>query len=164
MEAQDQVYYKEAVSDDVVIKKNRNAVRGSKRTVIKHKSVAATRTRVKTKAISKKMVLVSFGLVTLILIISTLYGYIVMSNAGLEIGKLENEINSLEAERDYYRMEIEKYSSTERIEKIAKDKLAMYYPDESNYYYIENELDNNKKENKEVAKSEDGLINEKKQQ
>lgn len=166
MELQEQVYYDDIAIDDRRVRKRRkkNNVRRSRRnTVSRNRTKVLTKAQVKAKkkSITKKMVLISVGLVNLFLIVTTLYGYITMSNAGLQVAKLESEISELEAQKDYYRMEIEKYSSAERVEKIARDKLAMYYPDDSNFYYIEKENNDIEKDKVEVAKLKDGLKNEK---
>ncbi|WP_300408338.1 cell division protein FtsL [Lagierella sp.] len=94
------------------------------------------RTRKKTKVATRKKALVTLGLINVLLSICLLYSYVTSTVLTGKISSVKTEIEDLEATRDYYSMEIDKYASVERIEEIARYKLGMVYPNENQYFYI----------------------------
>lgn len=68
---------------------------------------------------------------TLSLLIMTIMGYNEVSMMNGRIADLNEDISSLEAEHDYLSIQLEPYVSTGRIENLAKTRLKMDYPDET---------------------------------
>ncbi len=93
----------------------------------------------KTRYLAQKFILATIVGVNLLVVALSFQSYVTMSKTSLEISNLSKEINELETTRDFYKVEIAKYSSTERIEDIAKNKLGMYYPENNQYLYISTE-------------------------
>lgn len=85
---------------------------------------------------SKRKTLYLLGALNVLFSICLLYTYVTSTILTGEISNIQTEIEALEATRDYYSMEIDKYSSIERIEEIAKYKLGMVYPNEDQFFYI----------------------------
>ncbi|WP_099203321.1 cell division protein FtsL [Miniphocaeibacter massiliensis] len=126
----------EYIYEDIYID---DAVRNTAIPIPREKNRVRKKVKVKSKIIGKKIVLMSILGINLFMVGITLQSYMTTSGASAQITKLNKEITELEATRDYYKFEVEKYSSTERIEDIAKNKLGMYYPKEDQYIYIPTE-------------------------
>ncbi len=94
------------------------------------------RTKRKTRVATRKKALVTLGIINVLLSICLLYSYVTSTMITGKISKIKTDIEDLEATRDYYSMEIDKYASVERIEEIARYKLGMVYPNENQYFYI----------------------------
>lgn len=138
MEARNYDYlYPEEYNSDINV---RPRVLKKERRYIKVKS----RTKVRERANKKSLVFL--GALNIVLSICLLYTYVTSTVLTGKISNIKSEIEDLEATRDYYSMEIDKYSSAERIEEIAKYKLGMVYPNEDQFFYIskEKKVDNNK--------------------
>ena len=124
----EELYINDAVND-TAIPLPRERVR------VKSKS----KSKAKTKSLGKKLVLMTVLGVNLFMVGLTIQSYVSVSNASTQISKLNQEIAELETTRDYYKVEIDKHSSAERIEEIAKYKLGMYYPETDQYLYLSTE-------------------------
>lgn len=138
MEARNYDYlYPEEYNSDINV---RPRVLKKERRYIKVKS------RTKVRERTNKKSLVFLGALNIVLSICLLYTYVTSTVLTGKISNIKSEIEDLEATRDYYSMEIDKYSSAERIEEIAKYKLGMVYPNEDQFFYIskEKKVDNNK--------------------
>lgn len=138
MEARNYYYlYPEEYNSDISV---RPRVLKKERRYIKVKS------RTKVRERTNKKSLVFLGALNIVLSICLLYTYVTSTVLTGKISNIKSEIEDLEATRDYYSMEIDKYSSAERIEEIAKYKLGMVYPNEDQFFYIskEKKVDNNK--------------------
>lgn len=138
MEARNYDYlYPEEYNSDINV---RSRVLKKERRYIKVKS------RTKVRERTNKKSLVFLGALNIVLSICLLYTYVTSTVLTGKISNIKSEIEDLEATRDYYSMEIDKYSSAERIEEIAKYKLGMVYPNEDQFFYIskDNKVDNNK--------------------
>ncbi|MDL2311064.1 cell division protein FtsL [Peptostreptococcaceae bacterium OttesenSCG-928-C18] len=121
--------YIDSTANDTAIPLPRRKVRVKKK----------KRAKARSKALRKRFVLMVVAGIHLFMLILTLQSYVSVSGASAQITKLNKEIAELETERDYYKMEVNKYSSTERIEEIAKYKLGMYYPETDQYIYLPTE-------------------------
>lgn len=138
MEARNYDYlYPEEYNSDInvrprVLKKERRYIKVKNRTKVRERT--------------NKKSLVFLGALNIVLSICLLYTYVTSTVLTGKISNIKSEIEDLEATRDYYSMEIDKYSSAERIEEIAKYKLGMVYPNEDQFFYIskDNKVDNNK--------------------
>lgn len=138
MEARNYDYlYPEEYNSDInvrprVLKKERRYIKVKNRTKVRERT--------------NKKSLVFLGALNIVLSICLLYTYVTSTVLTGKISNIKSEIEDLEATRDYYSMEIDKYSSAERIEEIAKYKLGMVYPNEDQFFYIskEKKVDNNK--------------------
>lgn len=139
MEARNYDYlYPEEYNSDINV---RPRVLKKERRYIKVKS------RTKVRERTNKKSLVFLGAINIVLSICLLYTYVTSTVLTGKISNIKSEIEDLEATRDYYSMEIDKYSSAERIEEIAKYKLGMVYPNEDQFFYIskDNKVDNKNK-------------------
>lgn len=139
MEARNYDYlYPEEYNSDINV---RPRVLKKERRYIKVKS------RTKVRERTNKKSLVFLGALNIVLSICLLYTYVTSTVLTGKISNIKSEIEDLEATRDYYSMEIDKYSSAERIEEIAKYKLGMIYPNEDQFFYIskDNKVDNKNK-------------------
>lgn len=139
MEARNYDYlYPEEYNSDINV---RPRVLKKERRYIKVKS------RTKVRERTNKKSLVFLGALNIVLSICLLYTYVTSTVLTGKISNIKSEIEDLEATRDYYSMEIDKYSSAERIEEIAKYKLGMVYPNEAQFFYIskDNKVDNKNK-------------------
>lgn len=139
MEARNYDYlYPEEYNSDINV---RPRVLKKERRYIKVKS------RTKVRERTNKKSLVFLGALNIVLSICLLYTYVTSTMLTGKISNIKSEIEDLEATRDYYSMEIDKYSSAERIEEIAKYKLGMVYPNEDQFFYIskDNKVDNKNK-------------------
>ena len=139
MEARNYDYlYPEEYNSDINV---RPRVLKKERRYIKVKS------RTKVRERTNKKSLVFLGALNIVLSICLLYTYVTSTVLTGKISNIKSEIEDLEATRDYYSMEIDKYSSAERIEEIAKYKLGMVYPNEEQFFYIskDNKVDNKNK-------------------
>lgn len=139
MEARNYDYlYPEEYNSDIKV---RPRVLKKERRYIKVKS------RTKVRERTNKKSLVFLGALNIVLSICLLYTYVTSTVLTGKISNIKSEIEDLEATRDYYSMEIDKYSSAERIEEIAKYKLGMVYPNEDQFFYIskDNKVDNKNK-------------------
>lgn len=139
MEARNYDYlYPEEYNSDINV---RPRVLKKERRYIKVKS------RTKVRERTNKKSLVFLGALNIVLSICLLYTYVTSTVLTGKISNIKSEIEDLEATRDYYSMEIDKYSSAERIEEIAKYKLGMVYPNEDQFFYIskDNKVDNKNK-------------------
>lgn len=153
MEARSFEYYYEEIEEDIVVPKKRTKKRKKNRNRQYNKTRAVSKVQTKSAIKTKKLIISIYGIVNLLLIAITLYGYITLSSASLEITQIKSEITEMETIRDQYKMEIAKYSSSERIEEIAKYNLGMSYPEEDQFYYLSNKndydsIDNKDKNNK----------------
>ncbi|WP_055079309.1 septum formation initiator family protein [Lagierella massiliensis] len=139
MEARNYDYlYPEEYNSDInvrprVLKKERRYIKVKNRTKVRERT--------------NKKSLVFLGALNIVLSICLLYTYVTSTVLTGKISNIKSEIEDLEATRDYYSMEIDKYSSAERIEEIAKYKLGMVYPNEDQFFYIskDNKVDNKNK-------------------
>ncbi len=139
MEARNYDYlYPEEYNSDINV---RPRVLKKERRYIKVKS------RTKVRERTNKKSLVFLGALNIVLSICLLYTYVTSTVLTGKISNIKSEIEDLEATRDYYSMEIDKYSSAERIEEIAKYKLGMVYTNEDQFFYIskDNKVDNKNK-------------------
>ncbi|QQK07506.1 septum formation initiator family protein [Miniphocaeibacter halophilus] len=138
MEARSFEYYYEEIEEDIVVPKKRIKKRKKNLNRQYNKTKTINRAQTKSAINAKKLIISIYGIVNLLLIAITLYGYITLSNASLEITQIKSDITEMETIRDQYKMEIAKYSSSERIEEIAKYNLGMSYPEENQFYYLSN--------------------------
>ncbi|HHX70613.1 MAG: septum formation initiator family protein [Miniphocaeibacter sp.] len=138
MEARSYEYYYEENQENIVVPRKINKKRKKRLNRQSSRTQSINRAKINKIAKIKKLMISAFGIVNLLLVSITLYGYITLSNASLEINEIKSDITELETLRDQYKMEIAKYSSSERIEEIAKYKLGMSYPEEDQFYYLSN--------------------------
>lgn len=96
--------------------------------------------RIIKKALSLTFLATLFGL-----LVTLLMGYNQMSEIQREISKNNNAYEELLAQKDYLAMELEPYTSNERIESVAKS-IGMDYPKEEQIVKL------NLEETKELAK------------
>lgn len=82
-------------------------------------------------------VLVATFAVSAALIVWMLIGYTTITRMNHEITAISNEITAMEANRDTLAMQLRPYTSDGRIEQLAKDRLAMDYPSESQVVAIQ---------------------------
>lgn len=117
------------------------------RVLKKERRYIKVKSRTKVRERTNKKSLVFLGALNIVLSICLLYTYVTSTVLTGKISNIKSEIEDLEATRDYYSMEIDKYSSAERIEEIAKYKLGMVYPNEDQFFYIskDNKVDNKNK-------------------
>lgn len=73
-------------------------------------------------------VLVATLAVSAVLIVWMLIGYTTVNRMNHEITAISNEITAMEANRDTLSMQLRPYTDEARIEQLAKEKLAMDYP------------------------------------
>lgn len=106
------------------------------RVLKKEQRYIKVKSKTRAKGKSKTKSLVFLGALNIVLSICLLSTYVTSTVLTGKISNIKSEIEDLEATRDYYSMEIDKYSSAERIEEIAKYKLGMVYPNEEQYFYI----------------------------
>lgn len=116
------------------------------RVLKKERRYIKVKSRTKVRERTNKKSLVFLAALNIVLSICLLYTYVTSTVLTGKISNIKSEIEDLEATRDYYSMEIDKYSSAERIEEIAKYKLGMVYPNEDQFFYIskEKKVENNK--------------------
>lgn len=92
-----------------------------------------TRSRNNSQPSQAKWVII-VKIVLVFLIAALLIGHLLSSNqlsvAQEEVGKLNEDIASLEAERDALKMDIAPYIEESRLEKLAVDRLHMIKPDQ----------------------------------
>lgn len=80
------------------------------------------------------------GILSIAMIFTLLSRYSKVSLLSNRSFELDNEIKSLQAERDFLITEIEPYKATDRIESLAKIRLGMDYPRTDQYVSVDTDF------------------------
>ncbi|MDD7433628.1 MAG: cell division protein FtsL [Peptoniphilaceae bacterium] len=99
----------------------------------KKNTAVRSRTRVQSMTLPALFSRLFFGLTVLLsvgLLMTSLVSYNQLNVVNRDITKLKQDLDSFQAERDYYVMELAPYLQKDRVETIAREKLKMAYPKE----------------------------------